>query len=42
VLYHFEELKRNLKQIEGMEREQILDDVRSTVWVVKTLAYGRR
>jgi hypothetical protein len=40
VLFHFEELKRNLKQIEGMEREQILNDVRSTVWVVKAMAYG--
>lgn len=38
VLEHFEELKQNLKQIERVEREQRLDDVRSTVWVVRTFA----
>ena len=36
VLEHFEELKQNLKQIERVEREHRLDDVRSTVWVLRT------
>lgn len=35
VLEHFEELKQNLKQIEKVERENKLTDMRSTVWVVK-------
>ncbi len=35
VLQHFEELKTNLKLIEKCEREQKLNDVRSTVWVVR-------
>lgn len=36
VLEHFEELKTNLKQVEKVERESKLTDMRSTVWVVKT------
>jgi len=40
VLQHFEELKSHLKQIERVEREAKLTDVRSTVWVVKTFAIG--
>lgn len=35
VLEHFEELKANLKQVEKVERESKLTDMRSTVWVVK-------
>ncbi len=35
VLEHFEELKHNLKQIEKVERENKLTDMRSTVWVMK-------
>lgn len=35
VLEHFEELKANLKQIEKVERESKLNDMRSTVWVVR-------
>lgn len=37
VLSHFEELKAVLKQIETLEKDQKLVDVRSTVWVVKAL-----
>ncbi len=39
VLAHFEDLKRHLAHIEKLEREQKLDDVRSTVWVVKASVY---
>lgn len=38
VLSHFEELKANLKQIEKVERENKLADMRSTVWVVKSFS----
>jgi hypothetical protein len=38
VLEHFEELKQHLRHIEKVEREYKLDDVRSTVWVVKAFA----
>lgn len=34
---HFDDLKATLKRIEQIEREVRLDDVRSTVWVVKAL-----
>jgi len=37
VLEHFEELKQNLKQIEKVEREQKINDMRSTVWVLRSL-----
>jgi hypothetical protein len=37
VLEHFEDLKQHLRQIEKIEREHKLDDVRSTVWVLKAL-----
>jgi hypothetical protein len=36
VLEHFEELKANLKQIEKVEREHKINDLRSTVWVLKS------
>jgi hypothetical protein len=39
VLEHFEELKHNLKHIEKVERDHKLSDVRTTVWVLKTLSY---
>jgi hypothetical protein len=38
VLQHFEELKANLKQIERIERDSHLADVRSTVWVLRALS----
>ena len=38
VIQHFEELKHNLKLIERVEREHRLNDLRSTVWVVRTAA----
>jgi hypothetical protein len=38
VLEHFEELKQHLRQIEKVEREHKLDDVRSTVWVIRAVA----
>lgn len=38
VLHHFEELRANLKQIEKIERDNRLTDVRSTVWVLQTLS----
>lgn len=37
ILMHFEDLKRNLKQIEKIEREQKLLDMRSTVWVLRSI-----
>lgn len=39
VINHFEELKAHLKQIEKVEREQKLNDVRSTVWVLRMFCY---
>jgi hypothetical protein len=39
VLSHFEELKHILKQIEVMEKEEKLIDIRSTVWFLKTATY---
>jgi hypothetical protein len=38
VLAHFEDLKQHLRQIEKIEREHKLEDVRSTVWVVRAFA----
>ncbi len=40
VIEHFEDLKVNLKQIERHEKEAKLEDIRSTVWVVKALMNG--
>lgn len=37
---HFEELKGHLRRIERIEREIILNDLRSTVWVLKSLFYS--
>jgi hypothetical protein len=39
VMGHFEELKQNLKHIEGVERDHKLNDVRSTVWVIQAICY---
>jgi hypothetical protein len=40
VLRHFEDLKQYLRQVEKLERESKLDDVRSTVWVMRALCYA--
>lgn len=40
VLEHFEELKAVLKHIEKVSREVTLDDLRSTVIVLRVLSYG--
>jgi hypothetical protein len=40
VIEHFEDLKYHLKQIEKIEREHKLMDVRSTVWVVRALCHS--
>lgn len=40
VLEHFEELKSHLRQVEKIERENKLDDLRSTVWVVRAFAHA--
>jgi len=37
---HFDELKQTLRKIEEIDRQVRLDDVRSTVWVVKALVYS--
>jgi hypothetical protein len=37
ALEHFEDLKFSLRKIESIEREVRLEDVRSTVWVLKTV-----
>lgn len=39
AMTHFEDLKATLKKCERIESEVRLDDVRSTVWVVKALIY---
>ena len=40
VVGHFNDLKHFLVQIERIEREQKLDDVRSTVWVLRACCHG--
>lgn len=37
VLVHFDELKGHLKAVERQEKEARLEDIRSTVWVLKAL-----
>ena len=37
VIIHFEEKKKTLKRLERIEREYKLNDVRSTMWVVRVL-----
>ena len=39
VLQHFNELKEFLKKIEYIDREIRLDDMKSTVWTIKSFAY---
>jgi hypothetical protein len=39
AMTHFEDLKATLRKIETIEKEVRLDDVRSTVWVIKALIY---
>ncbi len=39
AMSHFEDLKATLRKIEQIDKEVKLDDVRSTVWVVKALIY---
>ncbi len=40
VIEHFEDLKVHIKQIENVERDTKLNDVRSTVWVVRAFCQG--
>lgn len=40
ALHHFEDLKATLVKIEVIEREVRMEDVRSTVWVVKAVVYA--
>ncbi len=40
VTEHFNELIQYLKKIEAIELETRLDDIRSTVWVVKSICYS--
>ena len=37
---HFEDLKATLRKIEAIEKEVKLEDIRSTVWVVKAVIYS--
>lgn len=39
AMEHFEDLKATLKKVEMIEQEVRLDDVRSTVWVIKAMVY---
>ena len=39
AMSHFEDLKVTLKKVEQIEKEVVLDDVRSTVWVVKAIIF---
>ena len=39
AMSHFEDLKVTLKKVEQIEKEVRLDDVRSTVWVVKAIIF---
>lgn len=40
AMEHFEDLKATLRKVEVIDVEVRLEDVRSTVWVVKALAYS--
>lgn len=40
VDHHFEELKQYLKQIEKVERDIKLSDIRSTAWLIKAVTYS--
>ena len=39
AMEHFEDLKQTLKKVEQIEKEVKLEDIRSTVWVVKAAIY---
>lgn len=39
ALAHFDDLRRTLKKVERIEREVKLEDIRSTIWVIKSLGY---
>jgi hypothetical protein len=40
VLKHFEELKHYLHKLELIQKDVKIDDLRSTVWVIKAMAYS--
>jgi flagellar biosynthesis protein FlhB len=40
AIHHFEDLKATLTKMEMIEREARIEDVRSTVWVVKSVVYA--
>lgn len=40
AMSHFEDLKVTLKKVDLIEKEVKLDDVRSTVWVIKAIIYS--
>lgn len=40
AMEHFEDLKVTLKKVEMIEHEVRLEDVRSTVWVIKAMVYS--
>ncbi|RYZ76546.1 MAG: hypothetical protein EOP05_04700 [Proteobacteria bacterium] len=40
AMEHFEDLKVTLRKVDHIDKEVKLDDVRSTVWVVKALIYS--
>lgn len=39
ALGHFDDLRKTLKKVERIEHEVKLEDIKSTVWVVKALGY---
>ncbi len=39
AVHHFEELKMTLKIVERLSRDEIVRDLRSTVWVVRSTVY---
>lgn len=39
ALGHFEELRQTIKAIEYIVRDEAIQDIRSTVWVIRTLVY---
>jgi hypothetical protein len=40
AMLHFEDLKATLKKVEEIERQVRLEDVRSTVWVIKAIIFS--
>ncbi len=39
ALAHFDDLRKTLKKVERIEHEVKLEDIKSTIWVVKALGY---